>query len=243
MAALLSTDLASQLQGAPTQQIAQQLGIDPAQASSAITAALPLLLGALGHNASQPQGAQSLYNALQHDHAGPGLAGLDIGSVLGSVLGGGGQGGLILGHVFGDQQPRATQVLGQSTGIGNDKANMLLRWLAPIAMAYLAKRVFNHRQASATTQPGGAATSSTASTTSPTNMGVSTNSAGATTPTAAAPVATPQVVSDVLAPEVAHAQRTGGLLGAVLDQNGDGKVDFSDLLQAGSAILGGANRV
>ena len=53
----LSTDLASQLQGAPMQQIAQQLGIGPAQASSAIAAALPLLLGALGHNTSQPLGA------------------------------------------------------------------------------------------------------------------------------------------------------------------------------------------
>ena len=185
MAALLSTDLASQLQGAPTQQIAQQLGIDPAQASSAITAALPLLLGALGRNASQQQGAQSLYNALQNDHSGPDNSVLDIGSVLGSVLGGGGQGGQILGHVFGDHQPRATQVLGQSTGNDNDNdndnANMLLRWLAPIAMAYLAKRVFDHRQASAATQPGSAATSNTAST-SPANMSLSTNAAGATTP-------------------------------------------------------------
>jgi hypothetical protein len=242
MAALLSADLASQLQGAPTQQIAQHPGIDSAQASSAITAAIPLLLGALGNNASQPQGAQTLYNALQRDHAGPDQSGLDIGSVLGSVLGGGGQGGQILGHVFGNQQPRATQALGQSTGIGNDKANMLLRWLAPIAMAYLAKRVFDHRQASPAIPRGSAAASNTAPATSPTTMGVSMNTAGATTPTAAAPVATPQVVSDVLAPEVAHAQRTGGLLGAVLDRNGDGKVDFSDLLQAGSAILGDANR-
>lgn len=235
MAALLSTDLSSQLHGAPTQQIAQRLGIDPALASSAISAALPLLLGALGHNASQPQGSQSLYNALQHDHAGPDHAGLDIGSVLGSVLGGAGQGGQILGHVFGDHQPRATQVLGQSTGIGDEKANMLLRWLAPIAMAYLAKRVFDHHQASA-------ATNSSASVTSPTPMGGSTSVGGATTPSAAAPVSSPQVLNDVLAPEVAQARRAG-LLDAVLDRNGDGKVDFSDLLQAGSTILGDANRV
>ncbi len=243
MAALLSTDLASQLQGAPTQQIAQRLGIDPAMASSAISAALPLLLGALGHNASQPQGAQSLYNALAHDHSGPDNSGLDIGRVLGSVLGGGGQGGQILGHVFGDHQPSATQALGQFSGIGNEKANMLLRWLAPIAMAYLAKRVFDHRQASAATPHGSAAASNTASATSPRTVGIPTNTAGATTPTADAPVATPQVVSDVLGPEVAHAQLTGGLLGAVLDLNGDGKIDFGDLLKAGSTILGDANRV
>jgi hypothetical protein len=31
----------------------------------------------------------------------------------------------------------------------------------------------------------------------------------------------------------------GGLLGAVLDQDGDGKVDFNDLLKAGAGMLGG----
>src|SRR3546814_4754497 len=81
--ATLTDDLASQLQGAPVQQVAQQLGIDSSQASSAIGAALPLLMGALGRNASQPEGAQALFGALQKDHAGG-----DIGSVLGSVLGG-----------------------------------------------------------------------------------------------------------------------------------------------------------
>ena len=214
MAALLSSDLASRLEGAPTQQIAQQLGISPAQASAAIGAALPLLLGAMGRNASQPQGAQALFGALQNDHAG-----LDIGSVLGSVLGGGGQGGQILGHVFGDRQPRAEQAVGQATGIGNDKANMLLRWLAPIAMAYLAKRLFDHRQATAPATP--------------------VPTANGTVPSPASP----QVLSDVLGQEAAHAQQHGGgLLGAVLDRDGDGHVDFNDLLKAGGAVLGGLGR-
>ena len=102
MTTALSDDLLSQLQGGPLQQMSQQLGIEPAQASAAIGAALPLLLGALGRNTAQPQGAQALFGALQKDHAG-----LDIGSVLGSVLGGGGQGGEILGHIFGGRQPRA----------------------------------------------------------------------------------------------------------------------------------------
>ena len=79
----LTQGLAAQLSGAPVQQIAQQLGIPPEQAQSAVSAALPLLMGALGRNASQPQGAQALHAALQ-DHAGG-----DITSVLGSVLGGG----------------------------------------------------------------------------------------------------------------------------------------------------------
>ena len=52
--ATLTDDLASQLQGVPVQQVARQLGIDPSQAASAVSTALPLLMGALGRNASQP---------------------------------------------------------------------------------------------------------------------------------------------------------------------------------------------
>lgn len=235
MTAPLSAALTSRLQGEPTQQIADRLGIDPAQAAAAIGAALPLLLGALGRNASQPQGAQALYGALQKDHTG-----LDVGSVLGSVLGGGGQGGQILGHVFGDRQPRAAQVLGQSTGIGNDKANMLLRWLAPIALAYIAKRVFERRQAASGPMAATGAASSGAASTDATSTGV--DSPVATTPSSDSTAPAPQVLGEVLGPETAHAQRQGGLLGAVFDRDGDGDVDFSDLLKAGGSLLGGTDR-
>jgi len=219
--AALSTDLESRLQGAPTQQIAQQLGISSSQASSAIATALPLLLGALGHNASQPQGAQALYGALQNDHAG-----LDLGSVLGSVLGGGGQGGQILGHVFGDRQPHAAEAVGQTTGIGQDKAHMLLRWLAPIAMAYLAKRMFDqrHAQAAAGTPTASAPTPSAVPSTAQSEDGIA---------------ASPKALSDVLAPEAEHA-RQGGLLDAVLGHGGG--VGLGDLLKAGSSILSGVGQ-
>ncbi|QNP40317.1 DUF937 domain-containing protein [Lysobacter solisilvae (ex Woo and Kim 2020)] len=137
MNASLTDDLLSQLQGAPLQQIGQQLGLSPGQAEGAVGAALPLLLGALGRNAAQPQGAEALLGALQRDHAG-----LDLGSVLGSVLGGGGQGTQILGHVFGNQQNNAAQGLGAATGLGGAQANSLLKLLAPIVLAYLARRMF-----------------------------------------------------------------------------------------------------
>jgi hypothetical protein len=138
MTTSLTSDLMSQLEGAPLAQISQQLGLSPEQAQTAAGAALPLLLGALGRNASQPQGAESLLGALQRDHAG-----LDLGSVLGSVLGGSGQGAEILGHVFGHNQNNAAQGLGAATGLGNSQANSLLKILAPIVLAYLAKRMFS----------------------------------------------------------------------------------------------------
>ena len=146
--ASLTDELLSQLQGAPLQQIASQLGTNPSQAQSAVAAALPMLLGALGRNAAQPQGAADLFGALQRDHVGRAAGGGGLGDLLGSVLGGMGGGGSaggaadgasILGHIFGGNQQRAEAGLGQATGLGAN-AGQLLQILAPIVMAFLAQR-------------------------------------------------------------------------------------------------------
>jgi hypothetical protein len=117
----LIDDLMGQMQGAPLGQIAQQLGTDPATASNAIAAALPTLVGALGHNAQQPGGADALFNALQRDHSGQGA--MDLGGLLGSLAqggAGGGAGGLggllggLLGGVMGRR--RAGQPGRRATG-------------------------------------------------------------------------------------------------------------------------------
>ena len=83
----LAASLFQQLQqGQGLQQVSQQLGLDSSQTAQAVGSALPLLLGAMGQNASEPQGAQSLLNALQRDHSGGG--GFDLGGILGAVMGG-----------------------------------------------------------------------------------------------------------------------------------------------------------
>ena len=146
--ASLTEELLSQLQGAPLQQIADQLGTNPSQAQSAVSAALPMLLGALGRNAAQPQGAADLFGALQRDHVGRAAGSGGLGDLLGSVLGGMGGGGAggaadgasILGHILGGNQQRAEAGLGQATGLG-PKAGSLLQMLAPLVMAFLAQRV------------------------------------------------------------------------------------------------------
>jgi len=139
----LAASLFQQLQqGQGLQQVSQQLGLDSSQATQAVGSALPLLLGAMGQNASEPQGAQSLLNALQRDHlgsAGGGGGGFD----LGSILGGGGNatnGAGILGHVFGGQTSQAAEALGQKTGLDSGKSSQLLAILAPIVMSFLAQR-------------------------------------------------------------------------------------------------------
>ena len=58
MNAPLSQDLLHELQGPQLASIGRQLGLSPDQTSGAVSAALPLLLGTLGHNAQQPGGAQ-----------------------------------------------------------------------------------------------------------------------------------------------------------------------------------------
>lgn len=190
----LTQSLLSQLQGAPLQQLSRQLGTDPAQTSSAVGAAVPLLLSALGNNATQPQGAQALFGALQRDHAG-----LDIGSVLDSVLGGGqGDGAGILGHVFGDKQTRAANGLGQATGLGGAQAGQLLAMLAPIVMSFLA----SHSK----------------------QQGLDAGGLG-----------------QLLGQERQQVQQQGGiegLLGSVLDQDGDGQLGIGDLLKIGGGLFG-----
>src|SRR5690606_1099782 len=152
-------ELLGQLRGAPMQSMAQQLGMDNVETERAVGTALPMLLGALGNNASQPQGAMELFGALQRDHmgqsagqsmgAGNGLG--MLGGVLGGLLGGGqspfGQapaqasnGASILGHIFGGRRQQAEVGLGQATGVGSN-AGQLLQMLAPIVMAFLAQRV------------------------------------------------------------------------------------------------------
>ena len=144
---LLAEQLMQHLQGAPLQQMAQQLGASTAQTQSAVEMALPLLLGAMGRNAQDDQGAQALFGALQRDHAPQAQAamgGLDLGGLLGSMLGGGNAGGGggadILGHILGGGRQRAESGLGQATGLGAN-AGQLLQLLAPIVMSFLAQRV------------------------------------------------------------------------------------------------------
>jgi hypothetical protein len=216
----ITDGLLSQLQGHPLQQIGQQLGIDPSTAASAVAAALPLLIGTLGRNARHPDGANALFGALQ-DHRGQ-----DLDNVLSSQLTGRSDDGeKILGHVFGPRQELAAQGLGSATGLQPDKAKVLLRWLAPLALGYIAKRMYDKRHpAAGQPQSGG-------------TMGhgsiVGTEGQEATLPS-------PTDLSRELGQESERIQTQGGLggglLGAVLDRNHDGRVDFSDLVGlAGSA--------
>lgn len=215
------------------QRMAAQLGATPQQTQSAIQAALPMLMGAMQRNASTSQGAEALHRAVTRDHQGVDLGGLlggllgggGTGGGMGDLLGGGGLGGLmgavmgamgggqpqgaqrspldngaaILGHVFGQAQPRAAAGVARASGLDSGAAARLMAMLAPMLMGTLGQA----------TQTQGL-------------------DAGG--------------LSDLLGQVTRGFGGQGGgvpkAVGSLLDSDGDGDVDAQDLLAAGSKMFG-----
>jgi hypothetical protein len=125
------TDMITQrLTGGAVSAIAQRLGVSEATASTAVQIAVPLILAALARNASKPDGAQNLQQALNKDHDGSIFD--NLAGYLGNPQSANGAG--ILGHVFGDQQSSIQGNLAQATGLDQSSAGGLLETLAPLVM-------------------------------------------------------------------------------------------------------------
>lgn len=114
--------------------LSKQTGTSDSKVSSAVSMALPLLLSQMNKNASTPQGAESLNNAL-NDHQGSVLD--NISGLLSSGNMADGLG--ILGHVFGDKQNRVAQNIGKQSGLSTGNVLQILATLAPIVMGFLGK--------------------------------------------------------------------------------------------------------
>lgn len=120
-------------------KISQQIGAHPDQTRTAIQQALPMILGALGQEAADPQRAPGLHKALAEDHDGSVLD--DPQAYLSGDLpqkATDGQG--ILDHVLGDRQPAAQQALSSKSGLDLGKIASLLPILAPLVMSLLGKQ-------------------------------------------------------------------------------------------------------
>jgi hypothetical protein len=122
--------ITQQLAGGATSAIAQRLGVSETTANTAVQVAVPLILAALARNANQPQGAESLHQAINNDHDG-GIFNNLMG-YLSNPQSGNGAG--ILGHIFGGQQPTIQNNLAQATGLDQGAAGGLLETLAPLVM-------------------------------------------------------------------------------------------------------------
>ena len=131
----LTQIITQQLSGPASRTLAERLGISESTANTAVQVAVPLILSALARNAQEPQGAQSLHQAINEDHNGSIFDNL-TGYVSNpqSVNGAG-----ILSHVFGGQRPAIENNLAQATGIDQSSAGGLLETIAPLVMGAIGK--------------------------------------------------------------------------------------------------------
>ena len=127
--------ITQQLGGNAVSAIAQRFGISESTANTAVQIVVPLIVSALARNASQPQGAESLHQAINNDHDGSILD--NVMGYLGNPQSANGAG--ILGHVFGNQRPAIENTLAQATGMDQNSAGGLLETLAPLVMGSLGK--------------------------------------------------------------------------------------------------------
>lgn len=123
-------------------QLSNQLGgTDKQKTAAAASGIMTTLMGALAKNASTPDGANALSNALDKDHDGSVLD--DLMDIMSGqkqpqnpkTLNGAG----ILNHLLGNKQNSAVQMISQMSGLDNSKTNNLMALLAPIVMGSLGK--------------------------------------------------------------------------------------------------------
>ena len=226
----LSQQLFSQLQGEPMQQIAQQLGTSTEQASSAVSQALPLMMGALGNQAQQGgQGAAGIASMLGALGGGQGGS---LGDILGGLLGGSGNaagGGGLAGALGG--------LVGSVLGGGQSAASSTSSGNAGDLLAAVFGNQGSARAAEGLGQSTGLGTQGAG------------NLLGMLLPIVMSFLSQrflqggngTQQLDQALAQERQQLdnQGAGGALASLLDQNGDGKLDMNDLVKLGSSLLGG----
>ena len=229
----LSQQLFSQLQGEPMQQIAQQLGTSTEQASSAVSQALPLMMGALGNQAQQggqgAAGIASMLGALGGGQGGSQAGGL--GDILGGLLGGSGNaaGGGLAGALGG--------LVGSVLGGGQSATGSASAGNAGDLLATVFGNQGSARAAEGLGQSTGLGTQGAG------------NLLGMLLPIVMSFLSQrflqggngTQQLDQALANErqQLNNQGAGGALASLLDQNGDGKLDMNDLVKLGSSLLGG----
>ena len=219
----LVNDLLNQLQNSgAVEQMAGQLGAGQEQTGNAIAAALPMIMGALGNQAQSNDGAANVLQAVQGLSSGGQAGGLDLGGLLGGLLGGNAPaqtGGLdlggLLGSVLGGQQGGgAGAIFGQILG-GQQQAQM--------------QETVGQATGLSNGQMG-----SLIGMLAPLVMGALAQRMQGNSMDAGA-------LSNVLGQEQAEIRQEGGLgsslMNAMLDRNGDGKTDLSDLLSLGASFL------
>ncbi len=114
--------------------ISRRIGADERLTATAMETSLPVLIGALRHNASHGE-ADEIFQAITRDHDGSALDNME--SFLSHSDQGGGEG--ILRHLLGSRKQAVENRLGMASGLDSGSMAKLLSILAPIVMGAIGK--------------------------------------------------------------------------------------------------------
>lgn len=120
--------------------VAGQTNQSEGKIADVLSMAMPILMGAMKRNASTPDGAQGLMNALSSKHDGSildNLGGLFSGGVDQTVMD---DGAGILGHILGSKQPQVENALSSKSGLDANSIAQILKVAAPILLGFLGKQ-------------------------------------------------------------------------------------------------------
>jgi hypothetical protein len=131
----LLNQLTEQLSGPALEALSKQLGADPSQTQSAIAAALPMIVGAMGNQAATEQGAQALQQHVQQND----------GSILDNLTGflgstDNGIGPQLIESFFGGNKNEVHEGITQVSGLNAGQAGSLLENLAPVVMGMMGRQ-------------------------------------------------------------------------------------------------------
>lgn len=117
-------------------KISQKTGLSQDQLTQVISAGLPMIVGTMAQNSTSQSGAASLNNALNKHVNSPVLSSSDAVTSDATIQ----DGGNILGHIFGGGHAGAANQVSQKTGVDAATVMKVMAMLAPLVMAYLAKK-------------------------------------------------------------------------------------------------------
>ncbi|PHS67923.1 MAG: hypothetical protein COB12_01520 [Flavobacterium sp.] len=133
---LLNSDLGKQI----ISGVSSDSNQSESKTADVMSMALPLLMGAMKKNATTPEGAEGLMNALNTKHDGSildNLGSLFEGGVDNSVKQ---DGAGILKHVLGNSENNVTNAISQKSGLDTSSVMNILKVAAPLVLGYLGKQ-------------------------------------------------------------------------------------------------------
>ncbi|UBZ06423.1 DUF937 domain-containing protein [Salegentibacter mishustinae] len=130
---LLNTQMGEEL----VKKASSKTSEDKGKVTSALGMALPLILGAMKRNTTDPEGAENLNKALQSEkHNGDVLNNLEEKDAEELT----GEGSKILNHVLGSRQSRISKTIAGALNMDESSVNKILEMAAPVIMGLLGQQ-------------------------------------------------------------------------------------------------------